>query len=90
MDVTSVYTTIDHEEGTEACYESLERRKNKSIPSAMLKSLILLVLKSNAFRFDKTIYHKVMGTAIGALMVPNYANIFMTKFEIGLIDSFHQ
>ena len=73
MDVTSLYTNIDHEEGAEACYESLERRKKKSIPSAVLKSLILLVLKSNAFRFGKTIYHQVMGTAMGTPMADRWS-----------------
>ena len=90
MDVTSLYTNIDHEEGAEACYQKLEQRKKKTIPSAVLKTLILLVLKSNAFRFGKTIYHQIMGTAMGTPMAPNYANIFMTKFETDLINSYYQ
>ena len=49
MDVASLYTNIDHEEGADACYDKLETRKNKTITSKMLKSLILLVLKCNAF-----------------------------------------
>ena len=51
MDVSSLYTNIDHEEGAQACFTALEKRKNKKVPSEILKSLILLVLKSNAFRF---------------------------------------
>ena len=87
MDVTSLYTNIDHEEGANACYEKLEERKRKSIPSKILKSLILLVLRSNAFRFGTAIYHQVMGTAMGTPMAPNYANIFMTKFETELLKA---
>ena len=90
MDVSSLYTNIDHEEGANACYEKLEERRRKPIPSEILKSLILLVLKSNAFRFGTAIYHQVMGTAMGTPMAPNYANIFMTKFETELIESYHQ
>ena len=29
MDVSSLYTNIDHEEGAEACFQKLEERKNK-------------------------------------------------------------
>ena len=56
MDVSSLYTNIDHEEGAEACREHLELRKNKSIPSSKLKSLILLVLQSTAFRFGNNFF----------------------------------
>ena len=51
MDVSSLYTNIDHEEGTEACFKKLEERKNKSIPSIVIKTLIFMILKSNTFRF---------------------------------------
>ena len=59
MDVASLYTNIDHEEGADACYDKLETRKNKTITSKMLKSLILLVLKCNAFTFGNSIYKQV-------------------------------
>ena len=37
MDVTSLYTNIDHDEGADACYEMLEKRVNKTVPSSPLK-----------------------------------------------------
>ena len=90
MDVTSLYTNIDHEEGAEACFQKLETRKKKSIPSKILKSLILLVLKCNAFRFGTTIFQQVMGTCMGTPMSPNYANLFMDRFESNLVDSYRK
>ena len=89
MDVASLYTNIDHNEGVDACEEKLETRKKKSIPSSTLKSLILLVLKSNVFIFGNGIYKQIMGTAMGTPMAPNYANLFMAKFEEDLIESFY-
>ena len=47
----------------------------------MLQSLILLVLKFNAFTFGNSIYKQVKGTCMGTPMAPNYANLFMDKFE---------
>ena len=89
MDVRALYTNIDHDEGVEACVEKLENRRKKSIPSETLGSLILLVLKSNAFRFGNLVYRQVMGTAMGTPMAPNYANLFMAKFEEKVITSYH-
>ena len=45
MDVSSLYTNIDHDEGANACYEMLERRVNKTVGSSLLKKLILLVFQ---------------------------------------------
>ena len=89
MDVRSLYSNIDHDEGTEACIEKLETRQKKSIPSRTLGSLISLVLKSNAFRYGDIIYRQLMGTAMGTPMAPNYANLFMAKFEEDMITSYH-
>ena len=89
MDVSSLYTNIDHEEGAQACFKALEKRKNKKVPSEILKSLILLVLKSNAFRFGHKIFKQIMGTAMGTPMAPNYANLFMAEYETNLIEEYH-
>ena len=44
-DVSSLYTKIDNEGGTEACFKKLEERdKNKSISSIVIKDLILMTL----------------------------------------------
>ena len=88
MDVRSLYTNINHEEGAEACFQKLENRKNKTIPSSLLKTLIIFVLKSNAFKFGNSIYRQIMGTAMGTPMAPNYANRFMDNFERGSINSY--
>ena len=58
MDVSSLYSNIDHEEGEEACFKKLEERKNESIPSIVIKNLILMILKSNAFRLTMNIIDK--------------------------------
>ena len=79
MDVSSLYTNIDHKEDAKACFKKLE--KNKSIPSIVIKNLILMILKSNAFRFGNYYYRQTTGTAMGTPMTPNYANLFMENFE---------
>ena len=58
-----------------------KREKNNSIPSIIIKNLILIILKSNAFRFGNEYYRQIAGTAMGTPMAPNYANLFLDNFE---------
>ena len=90
MDVGSLYTNIDHHEGADACFEALEKRKNKTITSSPLRRLILLVLKSNIFRFDNTYYQQIKGTAMGTPMAVNYANLFLEKFETEMLNEYER
>ena len=53
----------------------------KAISFIFIKSLILMILKSNVFRFGNEYYRQIIGTAIGTPMAPNYANLFMKNFE---------
>ena len=82
MDVASLYINIDHNEGANDCYTMLEKRKNKKIPSTLLKRFILrLVLKLNIFRCNEQLYKQVKGTAMGTPMAVNYANISLDRSE---------
>ena len=89
MDVSSLYTNIDQDEGADACFEKLEQRTHKSIPSIILKKLILLVLRYNIFRFGSSFYTQIKGTCMGTPMAPNYANLFMDRFEETLLEEFY-
>ena len=90
MDVTSLYTNIEHDEEADACYEMLERRVNKTVPSSLLKRLILLVLQSNIFRFNEKLYQQIKGTAMGTPMAVNYANLFLDNFENKMLDEYEK
>ena len=70
------------------CFESLETRKNKRVPSSLLKQLIKIVLSSNVFRFGNKLFRQIKGTAMGTPMAPNFANLFMGKFERNLMNDF--
>ena len=90
MDVSNLYTNTDHEEGAQACFKKLEERKYKSIPSIAIKNLILVILLSNAFRFDNEYYRQITSTAMGTPMSPNYANLFMDNFQQSLLRDYSQ
>ena len=90
MDVSSLCTNIDHEEGAEACLKKLEERKNKSILSIVIEKLILMILKSHAFWFSNEYYRQITSTAIATSMAPHYANLFMDNFEHNLLRNYSQ
>ena len=90
MDVSSLYTNIDHEKGTEACFKKLEERKHKSILSIVIKNLILTIFKSKALRFGNEYYRQITGTAMGTQNAANYANLFLDNFEQNLLHYYSQ
>ena len=49
MDASFLYTNIDQKEGADDSFKKLKEIKNKSIPSIVIKSLILMMSKSNAY-----------------------------------------
>ena len=79
---------IDQEEGAEACFNALETRKKKNVPSGAIRTLILFILKNSVFRFSNIIYQQIMGTIMGSPMAPNFANLFMSEVETRLINDY--
>ena len=90
MDVASLYTNIDHEEDANACFKALQKGKNKKTSPSLLKRLILLVLGSNIFRFNKQIYKQVKGTAMETPLSVIYANIFLDCFETNMLNEYEK
>ena len=67
VDVSSLYSNIQREDGVEAVRvrKVLETRKDKSIPSDFILELLDLVLKFNIFEYDSQIWQQLIGTAMG-------------------------
>jgi len=82
MDVSSLYTNIDNDEGINAIKvnKTITSKYSNSMISVICK-LMRLILTLNNFMFNGKNYHQVKGTAMGTRAAPNYANIFMGWFE---------
>jgi len=84
IDVKSLYTCIPHEDGIKACSEALIelKKSNPSLPDPeMLVNLLEIVLTMNTFEFNNACYQQLQGSAMGSILSPAYANIFMGKLE---------
>ena len=81
IDVSSLYTNIPQDEGTEACLETIEAAKASHFPRKALHRLFDIVLRCNIFSFNGQIYQQIQVTAMGTKTAPSYANLFMDRFE---------
>ena len=89
MDVSSLYTNIPQEEGTEIvckAYDSFNHNYNPPIPTRFLREILGLILNENSFLFNGENYLQTHGTAMGTKMAVSFANIFMAKIETTLIQ----
>ena len=81
LDFSSLYTNIDTDDGL-AIIEEVSVNTGQIRPSAKtLTCLLEKVLKSNNFTFDNHNFIQVKGTAMGTRAAPNFANVYMGRFE---------
>ena len=81
LDVSSLYTNILNQEGLIAFADKLRSDPNKIEISNYILDLLKLVLHNMYFQFNGDHYLQIGGTAMGTALAPNYANLFMDKFE---------
>ena len=83
LDVSTLYTNIPHNEGTDACRHYLNTRdqSTSTVRTKTLCDLIRIILAMNTFEFNNTFYIQTYGTVMGTHLAPSYANLFLAKFE---------
>ena len=84
IDVKALYSNIPHDGedgGMKAFEEMLEKREDKSIPTAFLMTLLAFVMKGNFFQFVGKLFRQVIGASMGTRVAPNYACTFMSRLE---------
>ena len=52
---------------------------NPKVPTGFLTRVLEFILKYNIFEFNQELYQQVIGTAMGTIPAPPYANIFMAN-----------
>ena len=92
IDVKSLYLNIPHEEGIQAVlnrlYSTPEKTEKMSLPANVMSDLLRIVLEHNYFQFTDKMFHQIQGTAMGTIMAPSYANIFMAELEESLLKNY--
>ncbi|XP_029473189.1 extracellular calcium-sensing receptor-like [Rhinatrema bivittatum] len=82
MDIESLYTVIPQDELLTVISTVLKTRvPPQRIPTSFVIELLHLALSKNYFMFQDKFYLQICGTAMGAAMAPDVANLFVTAFE---------
>ena len=81
MDVSSPYTNIDTDEGLTIVEEELGKADQNQLSAKTLTCLLEKVLKLNNFTFNEENFIQIKGTAMGTRAAPNFANVYMGRFE---------
>ena len=89
LDVKSLYTNIPNYEAIKAAKEALNSVRKKPVATKFIIRFLFLILTSNNFIFNIIHYHQKLGSAMGTICAPNYANIpclqtFSTFFIVDL------
>ena len=88
LDVSSLYTNIPNKEGITAVADQLRKHQTKTGISSYILDLLKLVLHNMYFEFNGDYFLQIGGTAMGTALAPNYANIFIDKFETKSLDNY--
>ena len=88
MDVTSLYTNIPQEKGTETVCRAYDISYNNEppVPTRLINRALRLILQENSFQFIEGHYLHTHGTAMGTKMVVAFANIFMAKIATEILS----
>ena len=68
-------------EGILAVAEQLRRGPTKNPIAKFILDLLTLVLHNMSFEVNGEHFLQIGGTAMGTALAPNYANLFMNRFE---------
>ena len=69
------------------CSDHIRRDPNKQNIGPYIIKLLKLVLHSMSFTFNGYHYLQIGGTAMGTGVAPNYANLFMDRFETKALNN---
>ena len=87
MDVETLYNSIPHSDGIEACKIFMIENGLISMEISTITRIIDFILTHNYFEFNDKSYILTHGAAMGIKMAPTNANIFMWNIEKYLLDN---
>lgn len=83
-DISNLYTNIPSDSGPAIVADMVPNH------STLLKTLLRKILHNNFFEFNGQTYLQINGTAMGTNCAPNYANLYLVRFELPFINEFKE
>ncbi len=78
-DIKSLYTLIPNDEGVKNVVKEMSGKTK--VQAKALDTLLKLVLQNNIFKHGENSYIQENGTAMGTIMAPTYANVYLKSKE---------
>ena len=88
IDVTALCPSIPHDDGPANLRNALLEKSIQTLTINGICEMTELVLKRNAFEFNKEYFIQTSGTAIGTKLAPGYANQFLSISERDMLDHY--
>ena len=85
---SNIGSNIPNNEGILAVAAKLRQDPTKGPIANFILDLLKLVLHSMNFNFNGDHYLQTGGTAMGTSLAPNYANLFMDRFETKALEGY--
>ena len=87
FDVKSLFTNVPLEETIDIILNKIydEKKIETNIPRNIMKDLLYLCTKHVHFTYSGKLYTQIDGVAIGSLLGPHLANMFMISLEEAII-----
>ena len=87
LDVASLYTNIPIQKGLEAVKFYFDKFVDRNRPDDLIISLLKISLTKNDFVFNKKYYRQVKGVAMGKQYAPNFANLYLCRWEEHVLNN---
>jgi hypothetical protein len=84
-DIKSLYTMIPNQDGISTVVREMSQNPKNKLPPQVLGTLLNLTLTNNIFSFGDQPYLQINGTAMGTIMAPTYANVYLKNKEEALL-----
>ena len=83
LDIKSLFTNIPLTETLNICVQNLQRNQTHvdNLTQSSFYSLLKITMFESFFIFDGKLYEQCDGIAMGSLLRPTLANVFMCHFE---------
>ncbi|XP_070547920.1 uncharacterized protein [Ptychodera flava] len=85
MDVVSLHSNIPNEFGIQAVKKHMIDRNITNPPPELISEMLTFILNRNYFEFNGKFFLQTMGTAMGTMTAPSYANIAMGQIEDNIL-----
>ena len=87
FNVKSLFTNVPYEETIDIILNKIydEKKIEKNIPRNIMKDLLYLCTKHVHFTYGGKLYIQIDGVAIGSLLGPHLANMFMISLEEAIL-----